>query len=341
MSTVFEFVNFSPNAVVLIDTEIKIPAASKQVYTMFGLPSLISGRKKGELTKLFNTQGRLIDNLRDCLKTLTRTGSQHTFTWQFRKKIYFVSVVAIRVDRTRYYSINFEDVSYKYNMDSPLELTRAYLNDILNNLPLGVIVLDKDQHIYMLNSKQLGFFRINNSGAELENYLGFQLSECLTAECSHYMISLIDNYLAGDKKTPLQNKHKVGELVFNNIISSFSLTDDKNQAIMIITEDITEANALEEKLRISEEKATQLKTLKEINVSIRHEIFNVVTPLSMNAELVKTCLNPAEQAIEIEMIDSILQSTHRLVTFVKQLSDIKEITSEIYIDGDDSSMISY
>ena len=252
-----------------------------------------------------------------------------------------MSVVAIRVDRIRHYSINFEDVSYKYKMDSPLELTRAYLNDILNNLPIGVIVLDKDQHIYMLNSKQLEFFQFSNADSELENYLGFQLSECLSVSSSDYLTQIINSYLSGNTKIPLQDKHKVDNMVFNCTISSFSLTDDKNRAIMIVSEDVTEAHALEEKLRISEEKATQLKTLREINVSIRHEIFNVVTPLSMNAELLKTYLDPVDQLIEVEMVDSILQSTQRLITFVKQLIEIKEVKIEDYIDGDDSSMITY
>lgn len=341
MSSVIEFVNFSPNTILLLNEKLRIVSSSKKIYAMFGLPTLISGRKRNELIKLFNHQTKLVTSLKSYASNLNRTGSQSDFTWHFKDKIYFVTMVAIRINGPRHFLINFEDVSYKYKMDSPLELTRAYLNDILNNLPLGVIVLDEDQHIYMLNSRQLGFFQISNADSELENYLGFQLSECLSGDCSDYLIGLINAYLSSDKKNPLQDKYRVEDLMFNCTISSFSLTDDKNRAIMIISEDITEAYALEEKLRVSEEKATQLKTLKEINVSIRHEIFNVVTPLSMNAELVKTCLNPVDQELEIEMIDSILQSTHRLITFVKQLSDIREITSENYIDGDDSSMISY
>ena len=341
MSTVFEFVNFSPTAVLLIDEKIKIKASSKSIYAMFGLPSLISGRKKIELGNLFNKQGRLIKHFNKCIKDLTRTGSQDSFTWSFEGKVYYVSLVAIRVDHHRYFSIHFDDVSYKYKMDSPLELTRSYLNDIINHLPVGVIVLDKNYHIYMLNTKQLEYFQFNNPSGRLENYLGFHISQCLTEDSVNYWSGIIASYISQKTQIPLQKIHKVRDLVFNCTISSFSLTDDNNRAIMIVSENITEAYALEEKLRIAEEKATQLKTLKEINVSIRHEVFNVVTPLSMNAELLMTCLDPVNQAEEVEMVDSILQSTQRLITFVKQLIEIKEVKIEDYIEGDDSLMITY
>ncbi|MCK5835097.1 MAG: hypothetical protein KAG98_05150 [Lentisphaeria bacterium] len=341
MSAVFEFVNLSLNAVLLIDEPLKIKASSKLIYAMFGLPSLISGRKKLELNKLFHGQAKLIENITHCTEALSRTGSQCNFTWRFKGKIYFVSIVSIRIDKVRHFSINFEDVSYKYKVDSHLELTRAYLSDILNNLPIGVIVLDENQHIYMLNTKQLEFFKRRIPDIELEHCLGFQLSECLSTGGVQYWEPLVKSYLAGHSKAPLQTRYTYEKFVYSCTISSFALTGDKNKAIMVISEDITEAHALEQKLKISEEKATQLKTLKEINVSLRHEIFNVVTPLSMNAELLKVYLDPVDQVAEVEMVDSILESTERLIDFVKQLIDIKEVVVEDYIDGDESSMITY
>jgi PAS domain-containing protein len=341
MATLSEFINFSPHAIILADEKLRVVSSSKLVYSMFGLPSLISGRKKRELAKLFYAEKKLIANLKHCLKLMVRTGSHETFTWHFKQKIFMVDIVAIRIGRVRYYSISFDDISYKYRMDSPLEITRSYLNDILNNLPVGVVVLDRNQHIYMLNDKQLEFFQLTNEDSGLENYLGFQISECLPNEISTSWVRAIDTCLAGETGVPLQDQYILNDLLFSCTISSFSLTDNKSRAIMIVSEDVTESQMMEEKLKISEAKATQLKTLKEINVSIRHEVFNVVTPLAMNAELVKESLDPEKCAEEIEMMESILQSTYRLISFVKQLADIKEITSENYIEGDDSSMISY
>lgn len=343
MDNIFDFIRICPHNTAIIDKDRHLIAASKKTYAIFNLPTLLATRKRFDLESRFMQEEELQNRLIDCIEKLKHSSTPISIPWQHDKKIYDLVVYRCTWLEKRYFCINFTDVTYKYKEDSPYALSRHYLERILNNLPVGVTVIDNYQNIFVVNKTQLEFLNKMDETTDInmEHIVGFRISDIFPDSDEASWEDIIATVLTQEDPTPLQFVDAYQTKVFLYTVSPFVNESNHTPGAIIISEDITEKAKMEEELKHAEEQATRLKALEEINVALRHKIYNVITPISMNAELLKHTLSIDDFPDEVDMADSILSETKRLHSFIETLSQLNEIDTEQYLDGEAEQMIKF
>ncbi len=342
MDNIFDFIRICPHSTAIIDKNQHLLAASKKTYAIFGLPTLLANRKRIELENRFRQEEELHGRLEKVLIKLKHSSSTITIPWQHNKKIYDLGIFSCKWQGERLFCINFDDVTYKYKQGSPYELSRQYLEKILNNLPVGVTVIDNYQHIFVANNTQLEFLaRMEPStDIDLAQVIGFKVCD-IFPDCSETSWEdIVETVLTQDNPSGLQFVDTYSNSVFQYTVAPFVNESNQTPGAIIISEDITEKAAMEQELKQAEEQATRLQALEEINVALRHEIYNVITPISMNAELIKHSL-AGEMPEEEEMAESIINEAKRLHSFIEKLSNMNQISTVSYLEGEDEQMLNF
>ena len=341
MDNLLDFIKVSPNAVALVNKKRLLLVASKKIYAIFGLPTLIANRKKVELEIRFQEEDSLQTKLSNTIKKIKTSSTASYFSWQFNDKIYDVSVNYFTWKGEKMYQLIFKDVSYKFKTSSPYALSRQFLETIINDLPVGVTVIDELQNIFVANETQMEFFSRMHKNAPKDHseVVGFKVCDVFPDCKDVSWEKIIASVLEAENTTPLQFIDTYPDSVFQYTVAPFINEESHSQSAIIIAEDVTEKTALESELKIASEQTTKLKALEEINVSLRHKIYNVITPISMNAELIKHSL-PEEGMEDIqEMSESIVSEVRRLHSFIEQLSKMSEVKSVNYLDSEDELML--
>ncbi len=341
MDNILDFIKVSPEAIALVDAKRFLLVASKKIYSIFGLPTLIANRKKMELEQRFQNEQSLQTKLQNAMKKIKSSSTPVYFSWQNKEKIYDISVNYFTWKKEKMYQVIFNDVSYKFKTSSPYALSRQFLETILNDLPVGVTVIDELQHIFVANKTQLEFFaRMQPNGpADISEVVGFKVCDIFPDFQEASWDKLVASVLEANDQVPVQFIDTYEDSVFQYTIARFMNEDSRSPSAVIIAEDVTEKVAMESELKVASEQATKLEALELINVSLRHKIYNVITPISMNAELIKHSI-PDEGFSDIEnMSEAIINEVKRLHTFIEKLSAMNEVKTVSYLDSEDEQML--
>jgi PAS domain-containing protein len=89
---------------------------------------------------------------------ISRPGGESQFLWERGDRMFEVEISQLDWEETPSYGIVFKDVTRQVQSEQTRETARRYLEDILNNVNLGVVVLNDEMRVTNVNRAQESFW---------------------------------------------------------------------------------------------------------------------------------------------------------------------------------------
>lgn len=188
---------------------------------------------------------------------------------------------------------NFDLLSKRYTA------IESYSNQIIKNANDGIIVMDSDLRIKIINNAALDMFEMKN-----ENVIEKDLSQILNGEnCRQILdspstLEQIDCAIGGKVKTILVSK------------SVFAISDNEKNTVLII-KDLTKQKALEKQIQRNE----RLVAMGELASSVAHEIRNPLNAIGTITQQLNKDFEPKEN---VEEYKSLSQLVHKEVKRINE-----------------------
>ena len=212
------------------------------------------------------------------------------------------------------------------------EEVKNYLNNILESLTTGVIVLDKQGNITKFN-KTAGWI----TGLAPESCLGKPLPDLFHDDLFENMVSRLTK--TGEGPLSLDREIDTAQGRKLHIRASASPVLDPNEAqigTVLIVQDMTQVRHLE----IEAQRNQRLRAMGEMAAGIAHEIRNPLGSIELFASLLKKDVEPDEEKLKlVEHIRSGVKNMDRIIStlllFAKsprpsqQKCDINRLLSKI------------
>ena len=100
-----------------------------------------------------------LDEVKGAAVQVRRSGSEVQFQWERGGRTYRVAVGVLSGGESLRYALLLDDVTQQIRFEETQEMARRYLEDILNNVQLGVVVLNREMRITNVNRTQEAFLR--------------------------------------------------------------------------------------------------------------------------------------------------------------------------------------
>jgi len=174
-----ETILYAPCAMVKIDGSMAPLACSRKGFSVFGLRPHRDPIPEDllALKNVLLADGDLVSELSNTLDRLRRPGSDAHFRWIRGGRTYEVTVGALSRGEDRSFLILFQDVTQQIQFEETRETARRFLEDILNNVQLGVIVLNRDMRITNMNRTQELFLQRLGVWLSWVEAIGMPMSE--------------------------------------------------------------------------------------------------------------------------------------------------------------------
>lgn len=342
MPAVQTFISQSPLPCLVMSDAMELIAASSAVYDLFDLPSgVLTPGTLDALAEAMDKTGDLADLLTIHSMKLNNPGSCSEFEWVLPEAAFLVKIFTFSGEEdSLFFGVYFEDISAKKHERRSLEEARRFLEQIINTLPLGIIVFNDRNLVSVINECQMNICNRLGQEVNLLNVIGEHITR-IFPDVPDVDWTKVEEYLNQTEEVRCtfdgEFAGAYGPVFLEFRLHSFAQENGRQRGAVLICDDVTEKRSLEAEVKEAEQKNTQLKTLQNLNVTLKHEIYNVLTPVSMNAELLKFSLME-EQAEEKAMAEAILEQVTRLQTFIDKLSSTHEIKTTSYINNDDEQM---
>lgn len=189
-----------------------------------------------------------------------------------------------------------------------LDKRRIYMEKVLQNIPTGIIALDKGGNISSINRAALNLLQMDGRDWE-----GMRYESALKGEELYPIKELIekargkrDLFIKKELNMPLN--HKTLALSVN--VATLKDKFNRYMGMIVILDDLTELI-----------RAQKIAAWREVAKKIAHEIKNPLTPIQLSAERVRKRFKK-DKAPDSNIIDECLK------TIVQEVNAIKEIVNE-------------
>ena len=196
-------------------------------------------------------------------------------------------------------------------VSSELDALRRFHFQVLQDLPLGAVSINKQQRITSWNKAMEKL-----SGIEQASVIGAAISD-LEEPWRHLLGSFIESkeFQINKLKTYFQNNLRVLNL-FKAVVSH---EQEMNRGIAILIEDHSDRYSLEEKLAHSE----RLASIGQLATGVAHEIGNPVTGIACLAQDIQS--DPENTSIRNNGLQQILLQTERISKIVRSLVNFSHV----------------
>ena len=214
----------------------------------------------------------------------------------------------------------------KKNEKIPFEYPRSFLENIVVNSPVGIMMTDYDFVIKYMNVIALDVHKIKqeeyfNKDIKLTDYI---IEPEKIIDIKEPLISEKENNICITYKVLHNNDRRT-------IRAKVNLARDEYYypigGFFYICEDVTKIKNLREKAREIE----KFETLHNMVVTYNHEMNNIIAVIMGRVELLLKKLNPQDK--HFNNINEIYNSTKKLSKIVEKIREIKEIKIKDYING--------
>ena len=326
-----DFLQLFPFPVLVVDGALRVLAYSRRAFPVFGLRS---GGHRGDpaerFTQALGADPELGDQLALATARLVNPGEQERFGWDCRGRAYTVTVCAIQMENDSFLVI-FEDITSRAVSEEILRDARTYLEQILDDIPLGVIVFNPELRITAINSQQLGYLTRMRVELSLVEAIGATLEELLPEELGQAWQGLCQDVLDGGARVEdIKKEYPVadGDLVLATIAAP--LRDQRGQlaGVIFVCEDVTEQTRLKRELV----RVEKLATVGQMVITINHEINNPLSIISTNAQTLRL-LNPDLDEKIVAKLHKIEEQVKRIAEVTERLRRMDEVATSEYIDA--------
>jgi len=208
-----------------------------------------------------------------------------------------------------------------------VDFKAAIIENILESLPLGLLVINPDGEIHVANSSAsriLGYSRVELIGKGWAE-LFFDLEE--NTEFNQVIIDVIQEQMLNlHRSVPYASRTQ--ENLYLSLTTSFLKSNDVLQAIVVLIEDETDLHRmrereriiLEEKNRIQKQKA---ESLNKLALAVAHQLRNPLTAIGGFAHLMMK--KSGEQTAACNYLENILSDVKRLDGIVKAVENYSNL----------------
>lgn len=326
-----------PLAAAWMDDAMQVVDCSRRCVTLFRSAdkSAAEAQACAFVTQALAADTILGDELALATARLVEPGATETFNWKRGDQDFEVGVTADDGDDGRFFVI-FRDVSDLRRMEQIQQQARAYLEQVLADIPLGVAVLDDNLRITFINEAGLQQLSAITTRRELIDVIGAQLpglvpdagqrwhelaararNEGRRADGAREHFQLPDAPMepgsgdagSGDSDSGDSDS---GDRAFD--AAAHPLHDRRGQSLgaILVLEDVTDKARLEgEVIRME-----RLATVGQMVITVNHEINNPLTIITASAQ--------AARLLNRDLDDKTVAKLQMIETQVKRISAVTE-----------------
>lgn len=325
-----------PSALLTFDEALTPLSGSRKGFSIFGIRLRREEDGASNLEELSEAicSGDFEELLRGAASKLNRLGSEADFRWERDGRTYTVRVsrVADEDDRGAKFSSVIDDVTQQVLHEQTYVTTRGYLESVLNNVQVGVIVMDHELRITTMNQAQERF--IHRLGMEI-NWLesvGIPAPELLTDEAHGWdeISATVVGQGTAIERPRQRFETKDGDLVLS--ISITPLVDQSGQIVgaIQVSEDVTERVHLEEELHEAEIIAGRFEAVRETAITVNHEINNPLTTILAIAQVLLMSPDALDEKT-LERLQTVEREVKRIAEVTQRLQSIEGVKRDEYI----------
>lgn len=343
MSFDLEFIAHMPACLLVMNDNMDLTAASREAFSLFGIrwrPGTCE-QSLVELSTALTARHDLIGLIGASTLKLRRPGSRDTFRWEDGKRVFDVVVFTLPPADALQYGVQFIDISVRLESEQDRDSMRNYLEGILDSLPIGIVVTDRDMRITSMNTMQQLMLRFMNKDLSLLQAVGMSAAELFSEETDPSWNEIRKQVLEnGETMEGIVRRYSTAgsERIFSISLAPLHDIWGKITGAVRISDDITHQKALEDEVHRGEVLAARLETVQQLTVTIKHEINTALTGIVGGIALVRKTGEPVPEDKQ-PLLDDILQQAGRISDFVGRLAGLKKIKAVDYLKGSDRKMI--
>ncbi len=328
---------------VIMDENMDVIAASREAFALFGLrPD--SGAGQPSLQNLANAMAakpNLIPAIGALTFKLQHVGSKSRIPWQDESRHFNIEVFTLPADMGMHYGIHFIDITERVELERNLDATRTYLEGILDSIPLGIVVMNRLMQITAMNLRQQDILQM--TGQEISRFqtVGMDAPGLFPAQQNPtwedvQLAVMNDGQLV--KGVSRQTDSRGEEKVFSIEVAPLKNAKGDLVGAVRTCADITVQTRMEELTREAGLVIARLELVKQVSVTLHHEINNALAVLMGNLELINRYRESLPEDV-LEMLGGIQEQSELIREFVIRFHKIKEIKTVDYTATDDEQML--
>ena len=326
-----------PVPLVVLDENLDLVDASRAAFSMFRIRYRESDKARSleELGDYLLSHKAFVSSVGEASLKLTRLGSKDRIRWHDDDRIFDIEVSTMPPLGTMHYGLHFQDVTKKIEFERSREVTRNYLEQMIDSLPLGIVVVDCDMCITAMNRVQQEFLALRGSNSSLLSAVGTRLYDLLP-EHDGFSWNSISDHLFVDKKAicGIEYTCNIDDVERTFSVNLIPLQEENGDVIgaMHITEEITEKLRLLAEAHETEVLSARLETLQHIVVTLNHVINNKLMGIMCSVEIVRSTGEPLCET-KLKVLNDVMNESQNIADFIRDLADIKEIKITDYLKG--------
>ncbi len=221
--------------------------------------------------------------------------------------------------------------------ESELEEEKRKLSTTLTNIEEGIITIDKDNKVILINDKAQKLLNINNEDAYNKS-----IFDILKISSSITLFELITNVKLKKEPISLEKQVKLlnskGNERFITITISPIILNNKIQGMVIVIRDITDKLKMEQEIL----KLEKLQSIQILAGGIAHDFNNILMGIVGNISILQEMLKTHNNEKINKKLDQILKACERakslsyqLLTFARGGEPVKKVMNlkELLIDN--------
>lgn len=326
-----------PVPLVVLDENLDLVDASRAAFSMFRIRYRNSDKDRSlqELSAYLMQEQSFVSVIGEVSLKLTRVGSQDQISWQNGARMFDIEISAMPPDDGMHYGLFFQDVTKKIEFEKSREITRNYLEQMIDSLPLGIVVVDCEMCITAMNRLQQEFLALRGDESSLLHAVGTRLYDLLPPHEGHSW-NEVSERLFVDKQAirgieytcDIENEKRTFS------VSLIPLQEENGNVIgaMHVTEEITEKLRLLAEAHESAMLSARLETLQHTVVTLNHVINNKLMGMMCSIEIVRSTGEPMSET-KLTVLNDVMNGAQNIADFIRDLADIKEIKTTDYLKG--------
>jgi nitrogen fixation/metabolism regulation signal transduction histidine kinase len=236
---------------------------------------------------------------------------------------------ATRMDTDRYV-VAFDEVTHHLRLQEIQGRARAYLETVLNHLPVGVIVLDAEFRATFYNQAQADLFERLGVERTLFDVIGAPVAES-------YPVFDVEGWQEAavhvSRAHSVSTWDKVGfpraqpSRYLRLSLVPLSRQEEPASGAICITEDVTRTVSLEQELLTKE----RLALVGQVTIAVNHEINNPLAAVLGTTEALLADTGSARD--QTARLEAIREGALRIAAVTRRLREIEAISLTKYVEG--------
>jgi PAS domain-containing protein len=322
-----------PQPVLVVDAELRVLACSRRVLPLFGLRTRsLAADPREPLAQALAADQEFSDRLALALAAaqLGRPGEETSFGWRHRDRSYTVTLTAVAGEPEAYIAVFADTTASAIGEDIQLN-ARRYLEQVLDDIPVGVAVLNRELRLTLLNRQLLRFFERLGIAVTLVDGIGARLDQVLPENPGRAWHGLAEEVeRQGERREAPRQAFtgEAGELVLATGLSPLRDQHGQGCGVILMCEDVTLQARLERELI----RVEKLATVGQMVITVNHEINNPLSIISANAQTLRMLHRDLDERSRDKLL-KIEEQVKRIAEVTERLRRMDEVATSAYISS--------